>query len=349
MRPRSLFFPLLLVAAGVLLFLVNFGYVQGTTWSVLGTYWPAVLIIGGLDGLYRRDGWIGPLVLLGFGVVLLLGNLGYFAQNAWELLLRLWPIFLIGIGLDLAFGHGRSTWSVLAKVLVGLALVAAIFWFALASPFGTAYHPVNINQALNGATSSSMQYSIGAGEFDLQGGAGANTLVSGTVSLPESSQFAPHYNAPKNGQSSYMLEGPGVTIGANGSEQMTWNLAVTNAIPLTIKVDMGAGSMAIDLSQTQLETLDANLGVGTTTIELPSGRSLNGDINTAIGEVVLRIPSCAAVNISVDRGISELKLPAGYANVNGEVIYQAPQGCSGNVIDLHVSTAIGSLQIVKLP
>ncbi|MRR33019.1 hypothetical protein EG834_22405, partial [bacterium] len=181
MRPRSLFFPLLLISVGVVLFLVNFGMIQGTTWGILAQYWPAVLIIGGLDGLYRRDGWIGPLVLLGFGAVLLLGNLGYFSQNAWQLLLRLWPIFLVGIGLDLAFGRGHSTWSVLGKVLVGLLLVAAIFWFAFASPFGASFHPVAINQSLDGATSSNLQFSVAAGELDLHAGANTNALVSGNV------------------------------------------------------------------------------------------------------------------------------------------------------------------------
>jgi len=344
-----LFFPLILIGVGVALFLVNFGYIEGTTWSILATYWPVVLIIGGLDGLYRRDGWIGPLVLLGFGVVLLLGNLGYFSQNAWQLLLRLWPVFLVGIGLDLAFGRGHSTWSVLGKVLVGLLLVAGVFWLAVASPFGTAYHPVTLNQSLDNATSSSLQFSMAAGEFDLKAGSNPNTLISGNVSLPQSDQYTPHYTAPMNGQSSFSLEGSGVVFGSTNRNQMLWNLAVTPKVPLDVQASMGAGEMNLNLSGTQTNTLKANLGVGQIVIGLPSGESVSGNINNAVGEIVLKIPSCAAVNISVNRGLSDLQFPQGYVEQNGDLVYPAPAGCSGNVIDLHVSLAIGSLQIIKLP
>jgi len=349
MRPKSLFFPLLLISIGAVLFLTNIGIIQGTTWGILARYWPVVLIIGGLDGLYRRDGWIGPLVLIGFGTVLQLGNLGYFSQNAWQLLLRLWPVFLVGIGLDLAFGRSHSIWSVLGRVLVGFLLIGGIFWFAVAAPFGTANHPVAIHQALDGATSSALQFSMAAGEFDLKAGATENSLLSGNVSLPNSNQYTPNYTAPKNGKSSYVLQGPGVVFGTSSREQALWDLAVNSKIPLEIQVNLGAGEMKIDLSGTQTQTIKADLGVGQTEVDLPSGKSISGTINTAVGEIILRIPSCAAVKISLDRGLTDTNLPAGYANQNGDIVYQAPSGCSGNQVNLNVSLAMGSLQIIKLP
>ncbi|MCK7476129.1 MAG: DUF5668 domain-containing protein [Rhodopseudomonas palustris] len=100
-KPRSLFFPLLLIAVGLLIFLVNIGKIEGTTWDNLLKFWPVILIAAGLDGIYKRDGWVGPLVLLGFGTILLLGNLGILAQNGFSLLWRLWPVLLVAIGLDI--------------------------------------------------------------------------------------------------------------------------------------------------------------------------------------------------------------------------------------------------------
>lgn len=39
-KPGSLFFPLLLVAMGVFIFLINIGTVSGTLWENLMQYWP---------------------------------------------------------------------------------------------------------------------------------------------------------------------------------------------------------------------------------------------------------------------------------------------------------------------
>lgn len=348
MKPRSLFFPLLLVSIGVVLFLVNIGVIQGTSWSILETYWPAVLIIGGLDGLYKRDGWIGPLVLIGFGGVLLAGNLGYLHQGAWELLLRLWPIFLVGIGLDIAFGQGRSTWAALGRAALGLLLVAGIFWLAVLTPTGTAFNPVTINQSLDGATSSTLQLDMAAGEFDMQGGTDKTLLISGSASLPKDQTSNPVYSAPVGGKSSFRLQTSSVPLPFESRSEV-WNLKVNPVILLDLTTRMGAGEMKLDLRDTHVTALDSKLGVGQMTVNLPSHLSVSGSLDNAIGEIVLGVPSCADVTINVDRGISDLSLPSGYTNNNGVVRYPAPSGCSANKIDLHLNLAIGSVRIIKLP
>lgn len=348
MKPRSLFFPLLLISIGVVLFLVNVGTIQGTAWSVLETYWPAILIIAGLDGFYKRDGWIGPLVLVGFGAVLLAGNLGYLGQSAWQLLLRLWPIFLVGIGLDIAFGKGHSTWSVLGRAAIGLLLVAGIFWLAVFSPSGTSYNPITVNQSLDGATSSTMRLSMAAGQFDLQGGAAKTTLINGSASVPKDQSSNPVYTTPVSGKSTFHLDTTGIAVPFE-SRQAVWDLQVNPAVLLDLTTRMGAGEMNLDLRNTHVTNIDSKLAVGQMNVDLPAKISINGKLDTAVGEIVLGIPTCAAVTVHVNRGISELSLPAGYTNTNGTVRYPAPSGCAANQINLDLNLAIGSLRIVKLP
>ena len=69
-RPHSLFFPLLLVTAGVFFLLANLGIIQNTIWGIMAIYWPLIFVIGGLDGLYQHENWVGPLVGIGLGTVL---------------------------------------------------------------------------------------------------------------------------------------------------------------------------------------------------------------------------------------------------------------------------------------
>ena len=56
----------------------------------------------------RRGGLIGPLILIGLGVVFLLNNLGILDWSIWEILLRLWPVLLVAAGLDLILGCPRQ-------------------------------------------------------------------------------------------------------------------------------------------------------------------------------------------------------------------------------------------------
>ena len=44
-----------------------------------------------------------PLILIGFGLLLLLENLGVLDQSAWSILWNLWPVLFLAIGLDALF------------------------------------------------------------------------------------------------------------------------------------------------------------------------------------------------------------------------------------------------------
>jgi hypothetical protein len=72
-RPHSVFWPLVLVGAGILLLLSNLGYVPWQSWSVLWRLWPLVLIALGIDVLIGRRSTIGAIVS-GLLILLLVGG-----------------------------------------------------------------------------------------------------------------------------------------------------------------------------------------------------------------------------------------------------------------------------------
>jgi hypothetical protein len=82
-RPPSLFWPLVLIGAGVILLLSNLGYLPWQSWNVLWRLWPLLLIALGIDLLIGRRSLVGAIVsavlilLLISGVVVIL----LFAQN----------------------------------------------------------------------------------------------------------------------------------------------------------------------------------------------------------------------------------------------------------------------------
>lgn len=61
-RPPSLFWPLVLVGAGIILLLSNLGYLPWQAWNVLWRLWPLLLVALGIDLLIGRRSATGAIV-----------------------------------------------------------------------------------------------------------------------------------------------------------------------------------------------------------------------------------------------------------------------------------------------
>ena len=60
-----------------------------------------------------------PIILIALGIALLLGNV--FKLEIWDILIRLWPVWLIAIGLDLLIGR-QNRWASIAVAAVTLTM-----------------------------------------------------------------------------------------------------------------------------------------------------------------------------------------------------------------------------------
>lgn len=340
-RPHSIFFPILLVTLGIFFLMANLGTIQNSAWGILETYWPLIFIIGALDGLYQRHGWVGPLVGIGLGTVLLLGNLHYLQWDSLDLLLRLWPVLLVAWGLDIAFGNDNLVWNTLVRVGLGLLLVVGIIWLSVASPFGGAVKSVAFDQALDGAQQSSLSFTIAAGELKLSGGAEDAMLVNGTIGLPKDMTLSPDYHAPVDGSSKLSLEGVGVVVVSFGNS-VPWNLKVNSIIPITLATHVGVGNQALDLSSTKVTEFDTQMAVGHTVVTLPKSANVTGNAQVAVGELILRVPKGSRVILHANTGATSIQLPQGYTNSGGLIL---SNNSSDYVIELTVEVPVGNLVV----
>jgi hypothetical protein len=82
-RPPSIFWPLVLVGAGVILLLSNLGYLPSQTWNLLWRLWPLLLVALGVDLLIGRRSLVGAIVSA-LIILLLIGGAAavvFFAQD----------------------------------------------------------------------------------------------------------------------------------------------------------------------------------------------------------------------------------------------------------------------------
>lgn len=344
-RRRGLFFPVLLVCLGVLLLLVNLGVISGTTRDYLVLYWPVILILAGLDGLWRGDGLVWPLMLLGLGVLFQLSNLGYLSVQALPLLSRIWPILLVAIGIDIAFGRNRGGWHMLLRMGLGLLVVAVIFWLAIAYPTGIKGREVDINQGAEGASSSSVEISMVTGRLKLSGGEPGGQLMTGKAVIPGSASLRPDYSKSASGEGRLTLkqEGNYTTWGGNGWTQ-EFDLQITPDLPLELNTELVAGDLVFDLGGTAVTLVDTQMAVGSQLINLPCNEGLSVEVKQAVGFIAINIPEGCTVNIHLDNALVNTSIPAGYQR-NGDEISFAPPGSSGPTIDVRIGLAVGAVGI----
>lgn len=68
-RPRrGVFWPLLLIALGLIFLLQNFGFISGVSWLAVASLWPLLLVLIGLDIAFARR-WPIPTLAIEVGVI----------------------------------------------------------------------------------------------------------------------------------------------------------------------------------------------------------------------------------------------------------------------------------------
>jgi hypothetical protein len=344
-KRRGLFFPLLLVGLGVFLLLINLGVVPGTTRDNILMYWPAILILAGLDGLWRRTGLVWPIMLLGLGTLLLLGNLDYLSVSALPLLGKIWPILLVAIGIDIAFGRQDSVWYVALRVVLGIVVVGLILWLAMAFPTAVGTRVVNFEQTLDDAQSSRIELNLVGGQIGISGGAEEDQLIAGKAVLPRYTSLAPVYSQPVNGKSSLKIETENSNnILAGDQSAYEYNFQVSSILPIDLNTDVVVGELRIDLADTLVQRVDTELALGAQTLSIPCNDGLNVQMDQALGYVTLYIPAGCNVNIHLDNALVSTTIPTGWQRQDNLITNPDASNQEGTV-DVRIGVAIGAVSI----
>ncbi len=346
----GLFFPVLLVTLGVIFLLNNLHILAGDAWDTLLKLWPFLLILLGLDGILRRDGLVGGVLLIGIGVVFLLSNFNVLALNVWETILRLWPILIIAIGFDILIGRRRHLLISLIALLLILAILAGAVWFLGLAPEsgGQALLNRQIDQTFDTAQRARVAIEPGAGSLRLNALSDETKLVSGSVPATERSQSVKRYFSVQDDEARLTLRGEGYLFfwPGNNEDRWVWNLGLNPKIPIDLVVSLGAGESDLDLSALNLTGFKISMGVGQTTVTLPSRGVLKGQLNGAIGQLVILVPNGIGVKIQANTGLVGVNAPASYQKQDRQ--YTSPNYASAeNRIDLEVGLAIGGVDIVQ--
>jgi hypothetical protein len=134
-----------------------------------------------MESHQHRGGLVGPVLLIGLGLILLAQNFGWVGADIWLSLLRMWPVILIAVGIDLLIPR-RSVWGTLASLVLVLAVFAGGFWLSGVRLGGVRSSEMEtVSVPAGTATRARIRFSPPVAALDLEALKGSDALVEGTV------------------------------------------------------------------------------------------------------------------------------------------------------------------------
>jgi hypothetical protein len=303
-------------------------------------------------GRSRRHGGsiVGPVILIGAGIVFLLNNLDVLPWSIWNQVWRLWPIVLIAIGLDLIIGRRNTALSLIIVLLLVGGGVAFLLYNGGFAPMGN-LATTNLNVPLSGAKSANVTLDLGTGNLTLDSSADSESLATGTLeyfqgrSTPQTSVSTVGdqeiLTLRQNDANGFDL---GVLFGAGRSPN--WDVHLDPKVPMTFKATLGTGNSTIDLSNSQASVVDIDSGTGNTTVDFPtSAGQITSTINGGVGNLNLTIPDGLETRIDVSKGIGNIDVDDRFTKQGNDTYITKGYNDAKNKLTLKLDVGIGNVEV----
>jgi hypothetical protein len=202
--------------------------------------------------------------------------------------------------------------------------------------------------ALEGAARAEVGLHMGAGELRLRAAEQAALLEA-------SFEFNRERNRP---EVNYRVVGAKGVLdvrharrhGINfGTSRNRWDLILGQAVPIDLKIDLGAGHSDIDLRGLKLDRVEIDMGVGEVNLDLrgPHASGFLVKIDGGVGSAKLALPAEVGVRVKVDGGLGSVDTH-GLTKQSGAYVNDA-YGKSPVTIEVDIDAGIGSLDLTCEP
>jgi len=261
----------------------------------------------------RRGGLFWGVVLILFGGLLLLNNLGIL-KVSFNLL---WPLFLILLG---------------AWVLIGPLI------------FRRSVESEKVSIPLEGAGKAHVRIRHGAGRLEITGGAGANDVASGAFG------GGVEYRARMDGDtlkvrmrvsSDFFFPFPMFNTGG-----LDWSVALNNTIPMSLDIGGGANDAHLDLTELKLTELRIETGASSMELVLPANAGFTKvRIESGASSMNIRVPDGVAARIRASGGASDISVDPSRFPRAGEVCQSADYETAANKVEIKAEMGAGAIRV----
>ncbi len=280
----------------------------------------------------RHRSFFWPIILIGVGIVWLLVNLNIIAAVNLNTLLRLWPLILIVIGLDLLFGHNNE-WM---GALIGVLTVGAVVGFLVYGPTlgwtstSTGNAKVEtFSTPLEKTTSANFVFDLSSEPVDIHALSNKTDLIYAEIGHTGFIDYAVSGTDSKTVHISQRSDGTNWFSFDLSMINLKWDLGITPEIPVNLSMDGGSGSVRTDLTGLKLQSLEATMGSGSSDFTLPeTTSSYQARIESGSGSVNITLPARTNLTLELDSGSGSLNI---HLPVNAKVRVEVSDSGSGSL------------------
>ncbi len=268
----NLFWPIVLIGAGVILMLTNAGIIRQDPLVLLIHFWPVLLIVWGVEIVFARTGFIGTLVSALLGLAVVAGAIAY---------------------LTLPGDAVRPAW---------------LNWSWL--PRNTQLRTEHIAQPLDGVRTATVELNLPGGRGSVKpttDSASAN-LIEGDVSYPGSLIN----DVRRSGDTATVrLTNQATNISffnvfAIGDQR--WDVRLNPRVSYDLNMGVGSGTHELDLRNFDLKSVTFDQGSGSTTIRLPEQGQYRFRLQLGSGDANIVLPKGLPIRVNYDIGSGSLSV-----------------------------------------
>jgi hypothetical protein len=290
--------------------------------------------------------FVGPVLLILAGIVLLLNTLGIWEWDIWWTILRLWPILIIAAGLDLLIGRRSLAGAITVAILVVVILVGG-FWLMGSDLAAGGLTSQTIRQPLNDATQAQVTLSPAVGVLRVGALPESANLVEGEIRVSKGEEISQDLSLAGE-TATYRLEtteGSWDPLANTWSQHRVWELGLSPAPALQFNADLAVGQSELDLAGLNLDSLDASMGMGQIAVILPEQGRARAKISQGLGIVDITIPRGMAVRINAGTAMAVRDLPGDFQRQGDNVFASPGYATADDQVDLDISLAMGVLTV----
>ena len=276
----------------------------------------------------RAPSFFWPLVLIGAGALLLLSNLGYLSWSSWTVLLRLWPVLLIALGIDVLFGRRSMAGAVISGLLMLILLggVVALVFFAQQIPaFSELARPAEwrveqIEYPLSGLERARILVDWSSVPGTLHALEDSANLIEGEIAYRGELVFdvrarGAEADVELDQRFSGVWFGPLDTL--RGGDQR-WLVELSPDVDLDLKLNGASGRCEADLRGLQLSGLDVDVGSGSIELSLPGENTFDAVIEGGSGALTISVPDDVGVRVVLESGSGSFRPGERFTLASGE-------------------------------
>lgn len=197
--------------------------------------------------------------------------------------------------------------------------------------------------ALAGAERAEVSIRMGAGELQVEGGAGDLMEATFRTNRPSLEPEVDYSVVNKRGiltvrHKRYTHLGFGRTVN-------DWNVRLNGETPIDLRVNLGAGESRLDCRGIKLDRVRVKMGVGRMTLDLSGPRATSFDVNVegGVGSGTIYLPREVGVRARVHKGLGSVEAE-GLTRADGVYTNQA-YGRSAVTLEIRVEAGIGSIRL----